>query len=251
MNTQQLKELAKLADSEVTWILLPKDLANEGWCTEVVNYISVVSPSTITALVDRIEAAGRELDELRAEVNRLDTESQRLSDQLGACDRERLVWIKLALTSEAELARRDAAAGDPVGEAVEWKHPTEERRVDFRWIRYVPAGTKLYTTAPPAVLPPVANEREAFNTWNNDDNLPIAGVPAKNAAWLAWQARAALGAQQQKPVDMRHIGHATVQVSGQRYPYLDKGDVLHAFKEMGIRIRTKDSDPAEGVEVTL
>ncbi|KMV67302.1 hypothetical protein AI28_20405 [bacteria symbiont BFo1 of Frankliniella occidentalis] len=79
MNTQQLKELAKLADSEVTWILLPKDLANDGWCTEVVNYISVVSPSTITALVDRIEAAERERDELRD-----------------------------------EIARRDAAAGEPV-----------------------------------------------------------------------------------------------------------------------------------------
>ncbi|WP_252493872.1 DUF551 domain-containing protein, partial [Escherichia coli] len=29
--------------------------------------------------------------------------------------------------------------------------------------------------------------------WNNDENLPIAGVGAKNAAWLAWQARAELG----------------------------------------------------------
>lgn len=44
----------------------------------------------------------------------------------------------------------------------------------------------------PSVLGDV-DEREAFNMWNNEDNLPIAGVGAKNAAWLAWQARAKLG----------------------------------------------------------
>lgn len=47
-----------------------------------------------------------------------------------------------------------------------------------------------------AVKPVVAvglDERAAFNAWNNDENLPIAGVGAKNAAWLAWQARAELG----------------------------------------------------------
>lgn len=48
----------------------------------------------------------------------------------------------------------------------------------------------LYTT-PPA--PVTIDERAAFNAWNNEDNLPIAGVGAKNAAWLAWQARAKLG----------------------------------------------------------
>ncbi|HGT5976365.1 TPA: hypothetical protein ACM39J_005270, partial [Escherichia coli] len=37
------------------------------------------------------------------------------------------------------------------------------------------------------------DERAAFNAWNNEENLPIAGVSAKNAAWLAWQARAKLG----------------------------------------------------------
>ena len=50
-------------------------------------------------------------------------------------------------------------------------------------------GTRLYA-APPSLV--VIDEREAFNAWNNDENLPIAGVGAKNAAWLAWQARAKL-----------------------------------------------------------
>lgn len=40
--------------------------------------------------------------------------------------------------------------------------------------------------------PVVPDERAAFNAWNNEDNLPIAGVGAKNAAWLAWQARSEL-----------------------------------------------------------
>lgn len=47
-----------------------------------------------------------------------------------------------------------------------------------------------YGHAQPA--PVVPDERAAFNAWNNEDNLPIAGVSAKNAAWLAWQARAEL-----------------------------------------------------------
>lgn len=38
----------------------------------------------------------------------------------------------------------------------------------------------------------VTDERTAFNTWNNDKDLPIAGVSAEKAGWLAWQARAKL-----------------------------------------------------------
>ncbi|MCK7562564.1 hypothetical protein [Citrobacter koseri] len=51
-------------------------------------------------------------------------------------------------------------------------------------------GTRLYAATP---APVTIDERAAFNAWNNEDNLPIAGVGAKNAAWLAWQARARLG----------------------------------------------------------
>lgn len=51
-------------------------------------------------------------------------------------------------------------------------------------------GTLLYSVTP---APLSIDERAAFNYWNNDENLPIAGVGAKNAAWLAWQARAKFG----------------------------------------------------------
>ena len=50
-------------------------------------------------------------------------------------------------------------------------------------------GTRLYAVNPAQVS---IDERAAFNAWNNDENLPIAGVGAKNAAWLAWQARATM-----------------------------------------------------------
>ncbi|HGO6780191.1 TPA: hypothetical protein ACK8T7_004377 [Klebsiella aerogenes] len=53
-------------------------------------------------------------------------------------------------------------------------------------------GTKLYSSQPATIE---IDERAAFNAWNNEDNLPIAGVGAKNAAWLAWQARAMLQAE--------------------------------------------------------
>lgn len=62
----------------------------------------------------------------------------------------------------------------------------------------------LYT-APP--VPVTIDERAAFNAWNNEDNLPIAGVGAKNAAWLAWQARAKLGSPP-APIDNDNLREA-------------------------------------------
>lgn len=62
-----------------------------------------------------------------------------------------------------------------------------------RWIQRLIDRVIRYSDefkAQPA--PVVLDERAAFNAWNNDENLPIAGAGAKNAAWLAWQARAAM-----------------------------------------------------------
>lgn len=78
---------------------------------------------------------------------------------------------------------------EPVADVVAWSSPSEERTCDIRWRRHDVKPGPLYT-APPA--PVLIDERAAFNAWNNDENLPIAGVGAKNAAWLAWQARAAM-----------------------------------------------------------
>lgn len=122
---------------------------------------------------EKLEKAERERDELRKklqatqggaaeaiknvmrlqeEISRLNKESQCLSDQLGACDRQRLDWLKRALTAEAEIARRDAAAGEPEFyvryrsdggyEGPLHKDATEECRKQ--------SWSPLYTAAPPA-----------------------------------------------------------------------------------------------------
>lgn len=51
---------------------------------------------------------------------------------------------------------------------------------------YVP----VYTAPPGPVSVP--DEREAFNSWNNDTDCPLVGRDAKTAAWLAWCRRAAM-----------------------------------------------------------
>ncbi|EGZ4469756.1 protein Eaa [Salmonella enterica subsp. enterica] len=73
--------------------------------------------------------------------------------------------------------------------------------------------------APPAPLVP--DERAAFNAWNNEDNLPIAGVGAKNAAWLAWQARASL------------CGNSALNVPPERPADSSNGDDVEAWFDEG------------------
>ncbi|MEK9064286.1 hypothetical protein P2S20_23130, partial [Escherichia coli] len=51
------------------------------------------------------------------------------------------------------------------------------------------------------------------NAWNNDENLPIAGVSAKNAAWLAWQVRAELGRSLAVNSPVTPDGHVQFSVS--------------------------------------
>ncbi|NNS07284.1 hypothetical protein [Erwinia sp. JH02] len=139
--------------------------------------------------IKRLSAVERERDELRAEVDRLDKESQRLTDQLGACDRERRDWIKRAQEAEAELARRDAAAREPVAVV-----DIQRGRGDGKKFAlcYTSAGHSLpddvynlYTAAPPAVLPPeMKGTHDPF----------VEGYNQCRADAIA------LGAQPQKPV---------------------------------------------------
>lgn len=77
----------------------------------------------------------------------------------------------------------------------------------------------LYTAQPAPVA--VLDERASFNAWNNDENLPIAGVGAKNAAWLAWQARAAL------------CGNQVLDVPPERPADSSSGDDVEAWFDEG------------------
>lgn len=74
---------------------------------------------------------------------------------------------------------------------------------------------------PPQPAPVVPDERAAFNAWNNEDNLPIAGVGAKNAAWLAWQARASL------------CGNSALNVPPERPADSSNGDDVEAWFDEG------------------
>ncbi|EGX6617196.1 protein Eaa [Salmonella enterica] len=69
--------------------------------------------------------------------------------------------------------------------------------------------------------PVVPDERAAFNAWNNEDNLPSAGVGAKNAAWLAWQARASL------------CGNSALNVPPERPADSSNGDDIEAWFDEG------------------
>lgn len=86
---------------------------------------------------------------LQEEISRLDKESQRLSDQLGACDRQRFDWLKRALTAEAEIARRDAAAGEPVVIMSVSKNSSDDFQFEIQK-RLADGVYELYTVAPPA-----------------------------------------------------------------------------------------------------
>ena len=52
----ELEMLAKFADKEVTWSLLPFDLVKDGWCVEVVDYIAAMMPANILAIAEAYRA---------------------------------------------------------------------------------------------------------------------------------------------------------------------------------------------------
>jgi chromosome segregation ATPase len=134
---------------------------------------------------------------LQEEISRLDKESQRLSDQLGSCDRERLDWLKRAEKVEAELARRDAAAGEPTG--VVTGYAVNGCVVSGNKLSI---GDQVYTAAMPSVLPPAIGTREAIQRLEQEDTPGSVNVAYK---WGYNQCRAdamALGTQQQKVVQL-------------------------------------------------
>lgn len=99
---------------------------------------------------ERAEAAERERDEMRSSQEH---EGDCLIDALASRDE----WRLRAVTAEAEIARRDAAAGEPValqvlGDSGKWM---DCRSREFAEAQGFVEFRKLYTAAPPAVLPVV------------------------------------------------------------------------------------------------
>jgi hypothetical protein len=104
-------------------------------------------------------------------------------------------YVLLSIEREA-MDRKVAMDSEPYGYVNQFLY--EQNGVsglsnDHEYYHDSKSHIPLYRHAQPA--PVVLDERAAFNAWNNEDNLPIAGVGAKNAAWLAWQARAMLQAE--------------------------------------------------------
>jgi len=130
-----------------------------------------------------------DLKALRMALSNVGISPPESDEMLAACLSENLTGLLLAinnqpnalmemahraLAAEAELSRRGALAGEPVGVIVAWNHPTEERQISFQWLRFdVKPGTKLYA-APPAPAVPLS-----VNFSETDD--------ADNCRKLAWE----------------------------------------------------------------
>ncbi|WOR57262.1 hypothetical protein [Citrobacter freundii] len=103
-------------------------------------------------------------------------------------------------------------------------------------------GTRLYAVNPAQVS---IDERAAFNAWNNDENLPIAGVGAKNAAWLAWQARATMLQSFGNSEQLDEVGswnnHMNTPTAN---PAIDTGALLKHIEgmEVSVDVSTCDAD---------
>lgn len=102
------------------------------------------------ALHERAEAAERERDDLKQRL--ANAEHQLHMAELAKFNlrNQRKAQFRKRREAEAELARRDAAAAEPVGHVAY----TGKGKYEFLCIKWPVSGTKLYTAAPPAVLPP-------------------------------------------------------------------------------------------------
>lgn len=133
-----------------------------------------------------------------------------------------LARIALASLEENEFIPKnlDKALG-VVGVAL----PESKEEFNFqteRWIqRLIDRVIRYADEFKEQPVPVVPDERAAFNAWNNEDNLPIAGVGAKNAAWLAWQARASL------------CGNSALNVPPDRPADSSNGDDIEAWFDEG------------------
>lgn len=198
--------------------------------------VGMIGRDTALKLLDALEAAEAERDEFRESFNSNESEKQTLFHQkdmlltaninigknLKQAERERdelreslavmdghlsasralkQLWKNRAWDAEEEIARRDAAAGEPVGLVI-----ADVFGDGDRYLKVKPINTKglfigcnlLYTVAPPAVLPP---DKPVNTDLSRTDIM-------KNIAYnQALNDVKALGAQPQKPVVIPDLPH--------------------------------------------
>lgn len=104
----------------------------------------------VIELIERLEAAERERDELRTEQAEHDEQIARMESKFSLAKRALDSKTARCEKAETELRRRDAAAGEPVAE-IKWggaELTVQNVRVGFGY-----GVTQVYAAAPPAVLP--------------------------------------------------------------------------------------------------
>lgn len=171
MNTQQLKELAESLNGE-EWSYRRTTPYSRGYIigkggrtivqtcdgevpANVCRFIEGFNPASALMLIERLESAERERDELRAEQAEHDEQIARMEGKFSLAKRALDSKTERCDKAEAEIARRDADAGKPDY----WQFES----VNGDWIGIGESGMRqavsegvevrpLYTTAPPAVL---------------------------------------------------------------------------------------------------
>lgn len=149
----------------------------------------------------RIAELEKIVDAFRQRAFEAERERDEMKGALKAASDNAVTWMKRALKAEIEIARRDAAASEPVGLVEFSDYMTAEelagmkpRRVSVKELfeGALKVGNHLYTAAPPAVLPPeMKPEPEKYDVI---DHGFITGYNQCRAEALA------LGAPPQKPV---------------------------------------------------
>lgn len=119
----------------------------------------------------RIAELEKTVDAFRQRAFEAERERDEMKGSLKAAAVNAETWMKRALKAEMEIARRDAAAGEPVGLVEFSDYMTAEelagmkpRRVAVKELLEgaLKVGDHLYTAAPPAVLPAEACEPDGY-----------------------------------------------------------------------------------------
>lgn len=186
------------------------------------------------ALRDKLEAAERERDELRGKVKKFESYRSIKSKLFTAV-------LDRAKNAEAELARRDAAASEPVG----FVHESQLARIKpecgvTAWIRTSPGDgdIPIYTAAQPAVL------LSPLDNWHISASGVMASLQFKGdemsftagANWMREQCLA-LGAQQQKVVELNNV--FSINVAGVPVRVVLLKDVSTSLDAAGVKWEVK------------
>lgn len=168
--------------------------------------------------IKALQAAERERDELRAE------RDGAMESSLAVAD----AWVRRAKDAEAELARRDAAAVEVIyqfdcGEG--WQDVDQTDYERYTYARGI-STRKVYTAAPPAVLPPELSFNEALQLMHEYMLVGDANSFLMGANWMRAQAMA-LGAQQQNVVELPMPFDVAINLTR------TSGDIEYQYHESG------------------